>query len=336
METIKAGVIGLGRLGSKHAADILYRIPGVELRAVCAASEATLETAEMWGVSRLYTDYRELLACDGLDAVIIVSPSTLHREHVIAAIDAGLHVFSEKPLALTIEDCLAVEQAAARMKNRVFMLGFMRRFDPSYRRVKQKLDSGEAGKPIVFKGNGVDPMSGIQEYLGFARTSGGPFLDMAIHDIDLAGWYMGLPVKSVYACGNSFVVPEVQEFGDNDSAFAILRYENDAVAMLHVGRSAPNGYQVDGELVCTKATYRINAIPRLDRVEEFLQAGVVVQCEQRFFERFEEAFLLEKQHFFRCIREHIPSSVTAAEGTAATRVALAATESMRTGNVVQL
>lgn len=336
MEPIKTGIIGLGRLGRKHASDVIYKIPGAELVAACSVVNEELEMAASWGVQHLYTDHREMLENIKLDAVIIVSPSTLHKNHVMDAIDAGVHIFCEKPLALELDDCIVIEEATTRMKDKKFMLGFMRRFDPSYLRVKKMVESGKAGSPIVFKGNSLDPMDGIEEYLAFAKTSGGPFLDMAIHDIDLAHWYLGSSVKSVFACGNSFVTPQVQGFGDNDNAFAMLFFENDAVAMLHAGRTAPNGYQVDGELVCTKATYRVNDIPRLDRVTEYTSNGVLTTCEQRFFERFDEAFVREKECFFDCIRNDTQPPIMAKDGTFATHVALCATESMNTGKVVTI
>lgn len=336
MNTIRTGIIGLGRLGRKHAYDIINRIQDADLVSACSVVPEELELAASWGVKHLYSNHREMLNNTDLDAVIIVSPSTLHKIHVMDAIDAGVHIFCEKPLALTLDDCIVIEEAVKRMNGKKFMLGFMRRFDASYLRVKEIVESGKAGKPIVFKGSSLDPLDGIKEYIAFAKSSGGPFLDMAIHDIDLAHWYLGSHVKCIFACGNSFVTPQVQEFGDNDNAFALLHFENDTVAMLHAGRTAPNGYQVEGELVCTKATYRINDIPRLDRVTEFVSDGIRTTCEQRFFERFDEAFLKEKECFFDCIQNNKQPPITARDGTYATRIALCAAESMKTGKVISI
>ena len=159
---IRIGAIGLGRLGFQHAYNLRFAIPGVELVALCDANAEKLHaTAREWGVERTYTDFDAMIGSGGLDAVAIASPSHLHTVQIAAALERGLHVFSEKPLGTTVEECRIAEAAVAKHPDRVFMLGFMRRYDPSYAYAKRMVEQGKIGRPILFRGYSQDPESAI-------------------------------------------------------------------------------------------------------------------------------------------------------------------------------
>src|SRR5664279_5136221 len=199
---IKIGAIGLGRLGHQHAFNLRFSIPGVELVALCDMNEEKLnKTTKAWGVPHAYTDFEAMIQNRELDAIAITSPSHLHTVQIARALEQGLHVFSEKPLGTTVEECRIAETAVEKHPDRVFMLGFMRRYDPSYAYARAMVVEGRIGKPILFRGYSQDPETAIQGAIAYAGHSGGQFIDMAVHDIDLARWFMGSDPKTIFAIG---------------------------------------------------------------------------------------------------------------------------------------
>ncbi len=153
MKDVRIGIIGLGRLGLRHAENLAFRVGGARLEAVCALEPDRVAAAlRDWGVPRGYGRFDDMLRDRDLDAIFIASSSGEHCRQIGAALDAGFHVFSEKPLGISLEECRAAEEAVARHPEKVFMLGFMRRYDASYRRAKELIDAGRIGNPILFRG----------------------------------------------------------------------------------------------------------------------------------------------------------------------------------------
>ena len=141
MKKVKVGIAGLGRLGKVHAGNLAFKIPNAELTAACSIMPAELTYAqEELGVKEVYSDYREMLAKADIDAVAIITTSGEHCWQIEAALDAGKHVFSDKPLGVNVEECKIAERAVERHPELVFFLGFMRRFDPSYAYAKKKIE----------------------------------------------------------------------------------------------------------------------------------------------------------------------------------------------------
>ena len=337
MKKVRVGMVGLGRLGVKHAENLAFRVGGAELAAVCALETDRVETAcRDWSVPRGYTDFTRMLGDTGLDAILIASSSASHCRQIEQALDAGFHVFCEKPLGVTLEECMQAEAAVARHPGRTFMLGFMRRFDPSYRRAKKLIDDGYIGRPILFRGYSVDPESAIEGAIRFAPTSGGQFLDMSVHDIDLARWMLGGEAETVYATGGCYAHPEFAAYGDGDNLAALARFDNGAMAFFLAGRTAAHGYEVETEIIGTRASLRIASVPQKDFVELLDHRGVVRECSQSFLERFEAAYLAEVQEFVDCIRNTRTPQVSVHDGTMATRLAFAATRSFREGQIIRL
>ncbi len=337
MKKVRVGVVGLGRLGKKHAENVAFRIPNAELSAVCSVVEDEVKQAkDQWGIPYGYTDYYEMIRNKELEAVLIASPSGEHCKHIEAALEAGLHVFCEKPLGINIEECLAAEKVVEKHTDKVFMLGFMRRYDSSYAYAKQKIKEGSIGDPIMVRAYGLDPESLVEGAIRFARTSGGIFLDMAIHDIDLARWYLSSEPEKVYAIGGSYLHKEFAEYGDCDNACAMMQFKNGTMAMLYVGRTAPHGYHVETEIVGTKATLRVSSVPQKNLVTIFDQNGAVQECVSGFIERFDQSYLNEVQEFVNCILEGRRPEVTVYDGTLSTKVAYAATEAFRRNELITI
>ena len=297
MKKIKVGIAGLGRLGKVHAQNIAYKIPNAELTAACSIVPAELEYAKQnLGVTDVYTDFREMLAKADIDAVAIVTTSSEHCWQIEAALDAGKHVFTDKPLGVDVEQCKQAERAVERHPELTFMLGFMRRYDKSYAYAKQKIEEGAIGTPYMVKATGIDPEAFVDGAIKFAATSGGIFLDMAIHDIDLMRWFLGCEATEVYAQGCTFKHPEFQQVGDDETAVACYKFENGALGFVHVGRTAPHGYHVETEIIGTEGTIRISAIPEKNQAMIFNSNGAVTECVGSFPERFAEAYQIGRAH----------------------------------------
>lgn len=337
MRKIRTGIVGLGRLGRQHAENAAFRIPHLQLQAVCSViPEEVADFQNTWQIPEGYVDYDEMIEKSDLEAVLIVSPSGYHCRQIEKALDAGLHVFCEKPLGISLDECRQAERAVEAHPNQVFMLGFMRRFDPSYQFAKKKLEDGAIGKPILFRGYSIDPESAIEGAIRFGPTSGGQFLDMAVHDIDLARWFLQSEARTVYAIGGCYLHPEFASFNDGDNVSALMQFENDTMAFFVAGRTAPHGYHIETEIIGTKGTLRIGGTPRANQVEILDQHGVRQECAQHFLERFEEAYLNELQIFAQCILKGEQPDVSVYDGTRATIIAEAATRSFREKEMVRI
>jgi myo-inositol 2-dehydrogenase/D-chiro-inositol 1-dehydrogenase len=337
MKKVRIGIAGLGRLGKVHANNIAYRIPGAELTAACSIVPAELEYAKKeLGVQDVYTDYREMLEKADIDAVCIVTTSSEHCWQIEAALDAGKHVFSEKPLGVDVAQCKMAEAAVERHPELTFMLGFMRRYDKSYAYAKKLIDEGKIGTPYLVKATGIDPEAHVAGAIRFAKTSGGIFLDMAIHDIDLCRWFLGSEATEVYAMGATFKHPEFKEAGDDETGVAVYKFANGGMGMVHVGRTAPYGYHVETEVVGTEGTIRISAVPEKNLATVYGPNGVCTECVGSFPERFEEAYLLEMEEFVDCVLNGKQPGVNVYDGTRSTAVGYATTEAWQTGKIVKI
>lgn len=335
MSNIRFGMAGLGRLGYRHAENIAFKTPGAELAAVCSiVPEELARAAGSFPNAARYADYDEMLRHEGLDAIFLCTPSALHVAQIEAALNAGYHVFSEKPLGVTVAECEHAERVVAAHPNQVFMLGFMRRYDPPYAYARKLIDEGRIGKPFMVRAYGLDPEALVAGAIRYAPHSGGIFLDMAVHDIDLANWYLGGTPASVWAIGGAFVHPEFGAIGDCDNACAMFQYQDGGMAFLYVGRTAPHGYHIETEIIGATGTLRVSPVPQKNLVQIFNGDGVLQECVGGFLERFEVAYLAELHEFVACIREGRKPDVRAEDGTAATRIAFAATESYRERRIV--
>jgi len=337
MKKIKVGAIGLGRLGLQHAENIAFKIPNAELTAICDMNEEKLQQVKRdWNIPYAYTDFDEMIKNEELDAVVITSPSALHTKQIAMALEAGLHVFSEKPLGTTVEECKIAEEAVEKHPDKVFMLGFMRRYDPSYAYAKKKIENGEIGKPILFRGYSQDPESAIEGAIAYAGHSGGQFIDMAVHDIDLARWMMGSEPKSIFAIGGCYAHPEFGKYNDGDNVSALMQLEDDSMVFLFAGRTAPHGYNVETEIIGTKGILRIANVPQKNLVEILDEHGVRKECSKDFLERFEQAYIEELNEFVNCILTGRKPEVTVYDGTKTTEIAYKCKEAFETNELIRL
>ena len=321
-------------MGKVFAHTLAFTVSEVELLAVADINpQAGQEAAARYGVKDHYMDYHELLRRDDIDAVVIVTPTATHAEVIQAAAAAGKHIFSEKPLAQTLEACdqaiAAVEKAGVKLQ-----LGFMRRFDPAYAMAKKRIEAGEIGHPVMFRSTSRDPK---RTSLEFARreNSGGLILDMGVHDFDLARWLMGSEVVRVQTEGACLVYPELNEVGDIDNAMINLKFANGALGNIDVSRNAVYGYDIRTEVLGSEGGLLIGKLQQTATLVMTRQ-GVTHDTVPYFMERFGEAYAAEIRDFVGCILEDRPPSVTGQDARRATAIGIAATRSLDEGRPVDV
>ena len=328
MDKIRVGIAGLGRMGAMHAQNIFHQIPEAEITAACSIVPAELEYArDALGVKQIFSDYDEMLEKSDVDAVVIVTATALHAQHAIKALQKGKHVFVEKPMGVDVAECLEIERIVNEHPDQVFMMGFMRRYDPSYVYAKRKIMEGCIGRPYLVKATGIDPISSVPKVLEMEKYSSGLFVAMGVHDVDLIHWFLESRASTVFATGGNYGFPEFGEYNDIEVGCALYELENGTMGMLHTGRTAVHGYHIETEIVGTEGSIRISPVPQKNLAMIYGKDGVTQECVAEFRERFQAAFLAEMVEFFDCIKTGRKPGLKAADGTSSSRVVLATKES---------
>lgn len=330
---LNIGLVGVGRMGIAYARYLATRVPGATLHAVADVRPEAAEAARaQFGAAKAYPDFNDLVADPAVDAVVVMTPTKLHKDVVIAAARARKPIFCEKPLSLSLADAEAM-RAAVKSAGVFFQLGFMRRFDAGYAAAKRKIDGGAIGKLCVFKSTSKDKERPSVDYLR-PENSGGLFIDMGIHDFDLARWFMG-DVASVYSTGGVLAYPEMQGIGDWDNAISNLRFKNGCIGVVSLSRNGIYGYGIHTEIVGTEGTIQIG-YDRETPVLLMTKDTVAHDTVPGFYERFENAYIVQLQDFVQNLAKGRPPPITIEDGIAAQRIALAATKSAQENRVVEV
>jgi scyllo-inositol 2-dehydrogenase (NAD+) len=334
MARLNVGVIGLGRLGRVYARDLAGRIP--ETRVVAVADPAgTLarDIAEEFEVPRSYTDPLALIDDKGVDAVVIVTPTHLHREQVIAIADRKKPTFCEKPPALSLAEVTAMKDAIEK-SGVFFQMGFMRRFDAGYAAAHKAIQAGRIGMPLVFKATSRDPFRPSLEYAN-PKSSGGMLIDMGIHDFDLARWFMG-DVRTVAAIGATIAYPELESVGDIDNAIASLTFTSGKLGVVDLTRSGIYGYDISTEILGLEGTIRIGYLRETPITIMTKANGVSHDTVPYFMERFRDAYPAQLQNFAQNVLQGKPAPITIDDGLEALRIGVAATKARESGQTVEV
>lgn len=328
---LNLALVGTGRMGIAYARYLANRVPGAALYAVADVRADVAESVRAeFGAARAVADYRELLGDPNVDAIVVMTPTKLHKDVVIDAARAKKAIFCEKPLSLDLAEAEAMHRAVTE-SGVFFQLGFMRRFDAGYAAAKKKIAEGAIGKPCVFKSSSKDKARPSVDYLR-PENSGGLFIDMGIHDFDLARWFMG-DVASVHSVGGVLAYPEMDGIGDWDNAIATLRFANGCIGSVSLSRNGVYGYGIHTEILGTEGTLQIGydrETPVLVMKDNVIAHDTV----PGFYERFENAYIVQLQDFVQNLLQRRPPPITCADGIAAQKIALAATRSAREGTVV--
>lgn len=324
MKKLQIGIIGAGRIGNVHGESITYHIPEAEVAVVSDVDIAKASAlATRLGVPAFTSRYEDILKNPAVDAVLICSPTNTHADIAIAAAKAHKHIFCEKPVDLTIEKILAAKKAAA--DNGVkLQIGFNRRFDHNHGRIRELVASGKLGKVEIVKITSRDPQPPSAEY---AASSGGLFLDMMIHDFDMALFQAGSPVTEVYAQGAVLVDPAIGKAGDVDTAVVLLKFDNGALGVIDNSRRAAYGYdqrvEVFGELGMAAGENDGDTTVRVST-----SGGVASDKPQYFFlERYMGSFIKEMKAFVAAIGNDTPVPVNVDDALTPVVLALAAKKS---------
>lgn len=224
MDRVKLGIIGLGRMGRRHAANIHYRIPNAELTAICSLDEQELDSVAQEMSPRYCTsNFVELIENQELDGIVIASSSQEHCRMVCAAAEAGCKkVFTEKPLGMTVEEIDRIRAVAETNQDMSLQVGYNRRFDRSVHAAKRKIDEGFVGTPIQIRMINRDPASMAEFIIKFSPTSGGLVMDMLTHDYDCARWFVNSEARSVYGLGDAFVYEGLRAVNDIDNCSILV------------------------------------------------------------------------------------------------------------------
>lgn len=337
MSKLRIGLAGLGRLGQRYAENLSRAVPRAELVAVCSPVEGERAWArDSIGVAAIHDRYEAMLADPGIDAVFLVTPTSLHPEQIAQALDACKHVFCEKPLSLDLDECRRAAAHAAKAEKRA-MVGFVRRFDESYRDAFRHIEAGGIGRPFLVYSQTADLADPSGAFLKFAPTSGGIFLDCSVHDVDLARWLLGRPkALKAYAAGTVAMYPPLEDIGDVDNGIAIVEFEGGRMAMFHASRTQAHGHDTHTDVTGTAGKLSIGRNPRANRVEISDAGGVRNTVVPSFYERFAPAFVTQAKHFVDAVLDGTPFDLTMDDAVEATRIAVAMRESLQTGAVVTL
>jgi len=329
---INLAVIGTGRMGSVHVRNIARLIPEAKLVAICDIRlEVAQAVAAECGIQRVVRDYHELLADQEIEAVLIATSTPTHAMIIKDAAAAGKHIFCEKPIALDLaeidEALVEVEKAGVKLQ-----VGFNRRFDKSFQRVHEIVSSGEIGQPCILHIISRDPEVPAMEFM---RVSGGMFLDMTIHDFDMARFQVG-EVDEVYAIGNVLIEPELKEFGDIDTNIVTLKFANGAVGAIDNSRKAVYGYDQRLEVFCSNGTAMAENEKENVAVKGNPEGFHSARVPHFFMNRYAPCYVEEVRQFLECVREDKPTPITGKDGRAAVVLGYAAGKSLRENRPVKV
>ncbi len=284
--TLRIGVIGTGMIGKDHIRRLTHVVSGAQVVAVSDTNEvAAKEAAESLAGVSVHATGEELVADDSVDAVLVCSWGPTHEQYVLAAVQAGKPVFCEKPLATTTDACRRIIDAEVTAGRRLVQVGFMRRYDAAYRALKQVVDSGAIGAPLMFHSGHRNPS--VPAYY----TKDMAIVDTAVHDFDVTRWLLGEELVSVQV-----VVGKRNSLGGDlqDPLLTILQTESGVVVDVETSVNIRYGYDIRGEIVGEEGTAAL-----ADRgpvvVRSGNQVGVAVPEDWR--ERFVAAYDVELQEW---------------------------------------
>ena len=323
-QKLHIGIIGAGRIGRVHAETLAFRLPESRIMAIADVNrEAAQAVAARCGIPVVAESSAEILADPQIQAVLICSSTDTHADLIVQAAEAGKHIFCEKPIAHSlgqIDRALAAVHAAGVQ----LQIGFNRRFDANFARVRQAVVSGEIGSPrmlhIISRDPGPPP-------LAYIRVSGGMFMDMTIHDFDMARFLIGDEVEEIYTAGGVMVDPEIGQAGDLDTAMIVLRFRNGVIGAIDNSRQAAYGYDQRVEILGSEGKIATgNCYPN----QAVVSTGQMVRRDlplNFFMDRYTESFAGELRSFVATVRERRPTAVSGIDGRIAVVMALAARKS---------
>ena len=333
---VNVGIIGAGRIGQVHAKSILTGVPDAKILAIADPyiKPEVAEWAKSVGIENVYTDHRQILEDPRIDAVLICASTDQHAQLSLEAIAAGKHIFCEKPIDQSIAKIEEVKAAlAASPKKLVYQVGFNRRYDHNYRAMRKAVEDGKIGEVQFVRVSSRDPEPPPAQYVA---GSGGMFMDMMIHDLDMVRYLSGLEIVEVYAQGACLVDPAIGEAGDVDTVTITLKLSNGALATIDGSRKAVYGYDQRGEVFGSKGCV-VSANDSDSNIVLSTVEGVTAEKPLWFFlERYMGSYQAEVREFIDCVKNGKDPWVGIEDGLLSIRLALACTKSMNENRPVRI
>lgn len=331
---VTAGIIGAGRIGRVHTTSISNLVQNGRIKTIAdpAMNEEIDQWAKSMGVINTTRDYHEILADPEINAVLICSSTDTHAAISVEAIQAGKHVFCEKPIDHSLDKIKAVMEALKNSKVK-YQVGFNRRFDHNFEAVRKAIAAGKIGVPHIIKITSRDPEPPSAEY---AAKSGGMFLDMTIHDFDMVRYLAGCDAEEIYVQSAVLVDPAIGEAGDVDTAVITIKMANGAIAVIDNSRKAVYGYDQraevfgSGGMVATANDTESSAVLST-------AAGVTGEKPLYFFlERYLQSFAREMNCFIEAIENDTPVPVNVEDGLKPVLMGIAAQKSVQEHRPVKI
>lgn len=334
MKKITVGIIGAGRIGKLHTESIVGNIPEAVVKTV--ADKFMNDDIKAWaaskGIANTTSDHMDILNDPEIDAVLICSSTDTHAQFIQEAAAAGKHIFCEKPVDSDIErikkTLKVVEDAGVK-----FQIGFNRRFDHNFRAIKKAVTDGKIGETHIVKITSRDPQPPNPEYI---HLSGGMFMDMTIHDFDMARFLSGSEVEEIFVQSAVLVDPEIGKQGDVDTAIITMKFANGAIGSIDNSRKAVYGYDQRAEVFGSKGSVHSNN-DTLSSIVLSTEDGIISEKPLFFFlERYMDSFIQEMKEFFIAIETDGEVPVGAIDALRPVQIAEAAMESVKTGKPVKI
>ncbi|HEX9017873.1 MAG TPA: inositol 2-dehydrogenase [Anaerolineaceae bacterium] len=330
---VRVGVLGAGRIGKIHARNLATLVPGAQVTAIAdPILDAACELADQLHVPVATADYQAVIRSPEVDAVAICSSTNTHAQMMIEAAQAGKHIFCEKPIAY---DLVKIDEALAAVAKAgvLLQIGFNRRFDPNFKRLRDMVAAGKVGEAHILRITSRDP---APPPISYVKVSGGIFFDMTIHDFDMSRYLMGSDVEEIYAEGGVLVDPAIGEAGDIDTAVVTLRFKNGAIGTIDNSRKAVYGYDQRAEVFGSGGMVQSQNITPDSHIYSSAD-GVHSEKPLYFFlERYTQSFLDEAKTFIDCVQQGRQPPVTGIDGRIPVVMAMAATRSVREHRPVKL
>jgi myo-inositol 2-dehydrogenase/D-chiro-inositol 1-dehydrogenase len=327
---IGVAFLGVGRMGETHLRN-LVGLSGVRVVAVADPNREAAERGKAISSAEVaLTDIEKAITHPGVDAVVIVTPTETHARLIELAVNAGKAVFSEKPIALDLSETTRVVRLAQERGSSV-QIGFMRRFDPGYAKAKARIEAGELGKLETFRALSRDT---YPPSLNFLKSSGGLFLDMAVHDLDLARFLVG-EVEEVQAWGAVLIDDRFSQAGDVDTAMTLLRFENGVLGITETSRRSNWGYDIRTEVAGAIGKVIVEA-PQKTPLLFAREFSSTFDHFENFPDRFEKAYQLQLQSFFKDLQEGKRASPGPEDALETLRLAIAVTTSWKERRPVKI
>lgn len=334
MKKLRCGVIGLGRVGKMHVEN-MYLLPQLDI--ICAA-DYFIEEMSDWlcsvNITSGYKNYQELLQRDDIEAVFIFTSTDMHEEIVMAAAQAGKHIFCEKPLSMN-EDEQASMAVLRKVKEKgvTLQVAFNRRFDPQFHEVFDLVRSGKIGRPQMIKITSRDPDLLPHDLI---KRIGGLIFDFTMHDFDMARFMMQDEVSEVYVKGNTLIDPSLKNIDDVDTLAVMLTFRNGGYALIDNSRRAVYGYDQRVEVFGSEGmAYADNVSESTVKVFNS-QHCVMKNPLPDFTVRYREAYRTEILHFINSVLHYTPVVCTGEDALLAQRIAIAAQQSLKSGLPVKI